>query len=60
VGLFLPSLFLSSAYYFNSYNAFGLGAPPYGTQWVRYGPDLLLVEIGTGRIRAVYNNVFLM
>lgn len=60
VGLFLPSLFLSSAYYFNSYQQFGLGAPPYGTRWVRYGPDLLLVEISTGRIRAVYNNVFLM
>jgi Ni/Co efflux regulator RcnB len=55
IGAALPLLFLSSAYYFNNYNEYGLYAPPFGYRWVRYGPDLLLVQFGTGYIAdAVY------
>jgi Ni/Co efflux regulator RcnB len=58
VGAFLPGLFLSSAYYFNAYATIGLPAPAYGTQWVRYGPDLLLVAVPSGRVISVQPAVF--
>ena len=49
-GLILPFVFLTSAYFYDDYWRIGLAGPPYGYRWVRYGPDLLLVEIRTGRI----------
>jgi Ni/Co efflux regulator RcnB len=58
VGLLLPSLFLSSAYYYNDYDALGIGPPPPGYHWVRYGPDLLLVQYGTRRIADVIYGAF--
>ncbi len=57
-GLLLPSLFFSSSYFFNDYQSLGLYAPPYGYHWVRYGPDLLLVQNGTRRIVEVRYGVF--
>jgi hypothetical protein len=35
----------------------GLGAPP-DYQWVRYGPDLLLVDLTTGEVIDVVYDVF--
>ena len=58
IGLLLPRLFLSRNYYFNDYATFGFGPPPYGYRWVRYGPDLLLVQSRTRRIRDVIYNAF--
>lgn len=58
IGLLLPRLFLSSPYYFDDYAAYGFGPPPYGARWVRYGPDLLLVDVRTGRIRDVIYGAF--
>ncbi len=58
VGAVLPALFLSSAYYFTAYATIGLPAAPYGQQWVRYGPDLLLVAVPSGRIISVQPGVF--
>jgi hypothetical protein len=58
VGLFLPSLFLSSSYYYDNWAPLGIGAPPPGYRWVRYGPDLLLVQIGTRRIADVIYGAF--
>lgn len=58
VGQRLPSLFLSSIYFFDDYGEFGFGPPPFGDRWVRYGPDLLLVEIGTGRVVDVVYGAF--
>jgi Ni/Co efflux regulator RcnB len=58
VGQDLPLLFLSSLYFFDSYSDYGIGPPPYGYRWVRYGPDLLLVSRRTGRIRQVIYGVF--
>lgn len=57
-GLILPSVFLSSAYFYDDYWRMGLAGPPYGYRWVRYGPDLLLVEIRTGRIVDVIYGAF--
>jgi hypothetical protein len=55
IGLLLPHLFLSSVYYYDQYRDLGVGAPPPGYRWVRYGPDLLLVNTRTGRISdAIY------
>ena len=58
IGALLPSLFLSNNYYFSDYAALGVGPPPYGYHWVRYGPDLLLVQNGTRRIVDVIYGAF--
>ena len=58
IGLFLPSVFLSSYYYYDGRLPLGVGAPPPGYRWVRYGPDLLLVQIGTRRIVDVIYGAF--
>lgn len=58
IGLFLPALFLSNSYYFNDWYDVGVGAPPLGYRWVRYGPDLLLVHTRTRRIVDVIYGAF--
>jgi len=58
IGQTLPLLFLSSAYYYDNYLPLGLERPPLGCRWVRYGPDILLVEVHSRRIRGVVRNVF--
>jgi hypothetical protein len=50
IGLVLPPLFLAPGYYYEDYWRMGLEGPPWGYRWVRYGPDLLLVDTRTGRI----------
>lgn len=42
--MIMPAIFLSSAYLFQDYAMIGVGPPPPGYYWVRYGPDLLLVR----------------
>ena len=49
-GGILPPVFLSASYFYDGYATLGLAPPPGGYQWVRYGPDLLLVNVHTGRI----------
>jgi Ni/Co efflux regulator RcnB len=51
-------MFLTSTYYFNSWATLGIQPPPPGYRWVRFGPDLLLVQIGTGYVAYVVHNVF--
>ena len=58
IGAFLPHIFLSDAYYYTDWYDLGFGPPPPGYAWVRYGPDLLLVNIYTGRVRDVVYGVF--
>ena len=50
IGAALPALFLAPAYYYNDWAAVGLQPPQPGFQWVRYGPDLLLVNVTTGQV----------
>lgn len=57
-GQFLPWIFLAPEYYFTDYYDYGFDAPPYGYEWVRYGPDLLLVNIETGQVEDVEYGVF--
>ena len=54
----LPAIFLSSTYYFANFAVLGLDPPPFGYQWVRYGPDVLLVNIRTGEVMGVEYGVF--
>lgn len=57
-GALLPALFLSSLYFFDDWRAMGVTAPPPGYRWVRYGPDLLLVNVRTHRVRDVIYGAF--
>lgn len=58
-GQVLAHALLTSAYYFNDYRLLGLYAPPPHYRWVRYGPDLLLVDIRNGRIYDVIYGAFI-
>jgi Ni/Co efflux regulator RcnB len=58
IGAFLPSLFLGSSYYYDNWRGLGIDAPPPGRRWVRYGSDLLLVNVRTRRVEDVITGVF--
>ncbi len=58
VGGVLPAVFLAPAYYYAGWASLGLTAPAAGFQWVRYGPDLLLVNVATGQVVDVAYGVF--
>ncbi|MGB7036593.1 MAG: RcnB family protein [Xanthobacteraceae bacterium] len=56
IGGILPPIFLTPDYYFMDWAALGVPPPPPGDQWVRYGPDLLLVDVSTGQVvDAIYD-----
>lgn len=57
-GAMLPPLFLARDYWYPEWAALGLEPPPPGFQWVRYGPDLLLVNVMTGQVADVAYGVF--
>jgi Ni/Co efflux regulator RcnB len=58
VGDILPALFLTSTYYYDDVSALGLNVPPPGYRWVRYGSDLLLVNLRTGTVEQGAYGVF--
>jgi hypothetical protein len=58
IGATLPGLFLVPGYYYAEWAALGLPPPEPGFQWVRYGPDLLLVNVATGQVVDVVYGVF--
>ena len=58
IGGILPALFLAQAYWYADWAALGLQEPPPGYEWVRYGTDLLLVNLTTGAIEDVIYGVF--
>ena len=54
VGSQLRSAFYGSRYYIDDYGSYGVRAPArYYQRWIRYGDDLLLVNVRTGRVLAV-------
>jgi Ni/Co efflux regulator RcnB len=57
-GEILPPVFLTSAYFYDDYAPLGLAPPPAGYRWVRYGPDLVLVNVVSGRIADTVDGVF--
>ena len=56
VGHRLEPAFYGSRYYINDYGVYGVGAPGRNRQWIRYGDDLLLVNLRTGRVLRVMPN----
>ena len=58
VGLFLDSLFYNQRYWIGDPWQYRLPAAPYGTQWVRYYNDVLLVDIYTGEVVDVIHDFF--
>ena len=56
-GAILPALFIADSF-FVDYSWIGLPPPPPAYEWVRYGPDALLVNIYDGRIADVVYDVF--
>ena len=58
IGAALPPIFLAQTYWYADWAALGLIPPQPGFQWVRYGPDLLLVNVATGQVVDVAYGVF--
>ena len=56
-GQYLPSIFLAPEFFID-WNYLGLPPPPAGAEWVRYGPDALLVDDYTGQVIDVIYNAF--
>ena len=50
IGFRLDPLFYSSRYYINDYGYYGLRVPRPWERWIRYGDDLLLVNLRTGLV----------
>jgi Ni/Co efflux regulator RcnB len=49
-GFQLQSSFYGSRYYISDYGAYQLRAPNRWQRWIRYGDDLVLVNVRTGRV----------
>jgi len=58
VGGHLPAVFLTPPYFYADFAVVGLAAPAPGYAWVRFGPDLLLVNLQTGIVDDVVYGVF--
>jgi Ni/Co efflux regulator RcnB len=58
VGRPLARALFAPAYYYAGYAALGLAAPPANYQWIRYGPDLMLVNLATGNVVDIRYGVF--
>ena len=57
-GQILPFAWLGSSWWISDYWSYGLPVPPYGYEWIRNGPDALLVDIRRGRVVAVVPGIF--
>ena len=58
IGLFLDSLFYDQRYWIGNPYEYRLPPAPYGTQWVRYYDDVLLVDIYSGEVIDVIYDFF--
>jgi Ni/Co efflux regulator RcnB len=58
VGAALPPIFLGQMYWFGDWATLGLSPPQPGFQCVRYGPDLLLVNVAAGQVVDAAYGVF--
>jgi Ni/Co efflux regulator RcnB len=57
-GQFLPRAYWAAPYILGDYWLFGLEVPPVGFEWVRSGPDALLIDVNSGQILQVEYGVF--
>jgi Ni/Co efflux regulator RcnB len=53
----LPDGWFAPQFYLN-FGLYGLTTPPIGCEWVREGPDAVLVDIYTGQVLSVASGVF--
>ena len=58
VGERIAHVFWRREHFLDNYADYGLADPPYGFEWVRYGPDVLLIDLSTGIINQVVYGVF--
>ncbi len=58
IGIVLDSLFYSNRYWLSDPYQYRLPPAPYGTQWVRYYEDVVLVDVYTGEVLDVIENFF--
>jgi Ni/Co efflux regulator RcnB len=58
VGQVLPRPYWVRRYWILDYWDYDLDEPSYGYEWVRYGPDALLVNLRTGQVVEVVSDVF--
>jgi hypothetical protein len=58
IGLFLDSLFYSQNYWIGDPWQYRLPPAPYGTQWVRYYDDVVLVDVYSGEVVDVIYDFF--
>jgi hypothetical protein len=58
IGFYLDSLFYSNRYWLSDPWQYRLPAAPYGTQWVRYYDDVVLVDVYTGEVLDVIHDFF--
>lgn len=58
VGARFQPEFYSNRYWINDYGTYRLPAPGYNHRWVRYGNDVALVDIRTGRVLRVISNFY--
>jgi hypothetical protein len=58
IGIVLDSLFYSNRYWLSDPFQYRLPPAPYGTQWVRYYDDVVLVDTYTGEVLDVIENFF--
>ena len=58
IGLFLDSLFYDQRYWIGNPYDYRLPVAPYGTQWVRYYDDVILVDVYTGEVLDVIYDFF--
>jgi Ni/Co efflux regulator RcnB len=54
----LPAIYFGQQYWIPNYWNFGLAWAPDGCEWVRFGPDAILVDIDTGEVIQVDYDVF--
>ena len=57
-GMFLPAGWYVQDYWIEDYDDYDLPVPPYGYEWVRNGPDALLVDTYTGEVVEVVYGLF--
>ena len=58
IGYRVPPAFWLPNYYIDNYLDYGVEPPPGGFQWIRYGPDLLLINLGSGEVANAVPGVF--
>jgi len=59
IGAVLPPALFAPSYFYPGYAELGLQQPPPGYAWVRYGPDLILVNLDTGDVEDAVYGAFL-